>query len=121
MCVLPSPGARHLLLWEVLVKNRDISRVFKQLTVAASAAVDPGDGDVEVPLLGVVAELETRGQQPRVRFAVVQFRYQSVENVAEKIQHDRKGWEPAEQDYQPVELSIAARPGIHLGLIVHVE
>lgn len=51
--------------------------------MAEAGAVDPGDGEVEVPLPAQVAQEQGRGQQLRVGFAVVRVRDAGVKHVAD--------------------------------------
>lgn len=121
MGVLPSIGARDPLPGHIVGKVRGVGRVLKQLTVAETRAVDPGDGEVQVPLSGEVAEEERGGQQLRVGFAVVRIRDLGVKNVADQIQHDGEVRKPAEHDYDPVVSSVSAGVREDLGLIVDLR
>lgn len=72
--VLPPFGAGHPLPGRTFGEVRGVGRVLEQLAVAEAGAVDPGDGEVEVPLRGEVAREEGGGQQQRVGFTAVRLR-----------------------------------------------
>lgn len=60
--VLPPFGAGHPHPGHIPGEVRAVGRVPEELTVAEPGAVDPGDGEVQVPLPGEVAEEERGGQ-----------------------------------------------------------
>lgn len=115
---LPAFGARHLLFGHVFSDVRDVGGVLEELTVAEAGAVHPGDGEVEVSLARHVAQQEGGGQQLRVRLAVVRVRDPGVKHVADQVQRDREGGEPAADHHQSVVPSVAAGPGQNLGVII---
>lgn len=121
MGVLPPFGAGHPHPGHIPGEVRAVGRVPEELTVAEPRAVDPGDGEVQVPFPGEVAEEERGGQQQRIRSAVVRVRNQSVEHVAEQIQHDGEAGEPAEHDHDSVVASVAAGVRENLRLVVHLR